>query len=885
MKLSAVKLILWIYLTNIEINIAARDRTACGPSNKCQCEGQGVMNCAGSNLNLATVCGFLSNMTYNTTVLNMASNNISFIQKRDLEGCGQLTSLDLSKNNMLTAQERSFTDMQNLTELNLHGNKLSLLYKTPDLDLGLSKSLRSLKISGNVNVSLPETLDYPRLNDLVHLEALYMDGLPNAIFPSSYLTLFKLETLVLSGKIGQCGIVNIFNETFENVPTLTFLDLSACCLRAIDAGGFMSLRYLETLDLSDNVRLGFHSMRNISYSLQFTNIKVLDYSKVYDTFGLTTEMKKRDICYLRNTSLVEINFSRNRLALFESNSFILLPDSLKIVRAEDNKFTFGLYLLQIGCSKITEFYGSFQNHPHKPLEYDEEPLFNDSYSPLPYHDDCPYMRLPYLRNTSELNKYCRFFEPGRAVKVRDTIPFFPKNLTKVEFRQSNLVYNISKILIWPFDNNIEYIDVSGNVYGGWFGPIGPFPQLKYLDLSRCYCSYISPDFFSFGKYALETLLIQHNSLGKVLSDEKSGPRIFNDLQYLKILNLSKNTIPSLPAGIFTNLNNLETLDLSFNNLETLDDVRVDNLTNLLHLYLNNNNIRSLHIKLLQRMQDNSKRLNKTYSVDMRENTITLDCKYKDFFNWLSEHNSNMIGFSEYTFVTQEGNNVSTKEFMLFVQNIDKNCASYTLTIVLCSIGLSVYLAVLIGGVIYRNRWYIVYILRSAKIRQFRYRQLNDLHEVQYRNDLFISYAKENRRFVFDKCLPELERKGFNVCFHDKDFLPGNNTADNIVEAIANSRNTMIVLSKEFLRREWCLFAFNMARMESMYDRGMSSCIVVVLFGEISAGDMPTEMLNWIRSNSFIEYTDDERYEPMFWEHLECALKDKVEVLYDRRRSL
>ena len=56
---------------------------------------------------------------------------------------------------------------------------------------------------------------------------------------------------------------------------------------------------------------------------------------------------------------------------------------------------------------------------------------------------------------------------------------------------------------------------------------------------------------------------------------------------------------------------------------------------------------------------------------------------------------------------------------------------------------------------------------------------------------------------------------FKFCIHERDFLPGNTIEDNIVNAIENSRKTILVLSGNFLTSGWCEFELQMARMESV----------------------------------------------------------------------
>jgi hypothetical protein len=240
--------------------------------------------------------------------------------------------------------------------------------------------------------------------------------------------MINLKTLVMTGLQGNCDIVEITNETLRNLVHVRHLNLSACNISNIYAGSFEQMFELEVLDLSENRRMGFGLFRNISYGLQFTQIKSLNISKVQNTFGMATQIRRRDMCYIWNSTITEIVINSNRLELLETNVPILLPRSLKILRLEDNHFTFAPFLLQTGCmSQLEEVYGSYQNNFHNLAQYDIEPE-EEKHKQKYQGDNCPYMATEFMRNISKSNKYCRFFEPGQRIKISDNYPMFPKKL-------------------------------------------------------------------------------------------------------------------------------------------------------------------------------------------------------------------------------------------------------------------------------------------------------------------------------------------------------------------------------------------------------------------------------------------------------------------------
>lgn len=91
------------------------------------------------------------------------------------------------------------------------------------------------------------------------------------------------------------------------------------------------------------------------------------------------------------------------------------------------------------------------------------------------------------------------------------------------------------------------------------------------------------------------------------------------------------------------------------------------------------------------------------------------------------------------------------------------------------------------------------------------------------------YADEDKDFILQKLDFLEEKSNLRLCLHSRDFIPGTDIADNIVNAIHQSRRTLCVLSSHFFDSYWCMYELNMARMESIYSRKGSNilCLVVM----------------------------------------------------------
>ena len=73
----------------------------------------------------------------------------------------------------------------------------------------------------------------------------------------------------------------------------------------------------------------------------------------------------------------------------------------------------------------------------------------------------------------------------------------------------------------------------------------------------------------------------------------------------------------------------------------------------------------------------------------------------------------------------------------------------------------------------------------------------------FKYDIFLSFADEDKEFVKEYLYDPLKRKGYEVFWHLSDFIAGMTIAENMLKAIGNSRWVIFVCSEHFARSDFC----------------------------------------------------------------------------------
>ena len=140
----------------------------------------------------------------------------------------------------------------------------------------------------------------------------------------------------------------------------------------------------------------------------------------------------------------------------------------------------------------------------------------------------------------------------------------------------------------------------------------------------------------------------------------------------------------------------------------------------------------------------------------------------------------------------------------------------------------------------------------------------------WKYDAFISYSntEEDRTWVHFTLVPELEKKyGFKLYIHHRDFIGGRDIADNIEDAIRQSRKVVGVISPDFMTSNWCCTEM---QMTSTIDKNK---IVFVKYRDVpSSIDVPFHVAYLLGNRTYIDYNENDLHSSkLFWKRLVKAL--------------
>ncbi|XP_036327382.1 protein toll-like [Rhagoletis pomonella] len=138
-------------------------------------------------------------------------------------------------------------------------------------------------------------------------------------------------------------------------------------------------------------------------------------------------------------------------------------------------------------------------------------------------------------------------------------------------------------------------------------------------------------------------------------------------------------------------------------------------------------------------------------------------------------------------------------------------------------------------------------------------------------DAFISYAHQEEYFVNQTLLPKLEKGNpkYRICTHERNWVGGAYITEQIVESVAQSRRTIIVLSQHFIESDWGRMEFRTAHQCSLNEGRLR--IIIIKYGEITNTELlDRELKAYLDMNTYLVWEDH----PWFWSKLRYAMPHK-----------
>ena len=294
-------------------------------------------------------------------------------------------------------------------------------------------------------------------------------------------------------------------------------------------------------------------------------------------------------------------------------------------------------------------------------------------------------------------------------------------------------------------------------------------------------------------------------------------------------------------------------------MQTIDPDLVSQLDRIQTVYLNDN-----RLSYMPQQIETITFTNLTL-LTLDGNPFKCDCHSLWFKNWLLKQKAHIPNQDRILCTT--GNPVVDTKDSDFVCSESKAGPLSVDDLLAMAFG-TVLLIVIITVVICIN-WTNIQVLLIAKfnIHCFRKKVNSSL-----KYHVFLSHSSHDNDFVYGEVIPKLENHGppFRVCQGDRDFVVGRTIAYNIISNIESSLTTLLVISNNFLRSEWCKMEFKQAHMKLLTEK--TSNLIMIMLEDPDSELMDKELAYYVRTHVYLKKTG--KY---FWAKLFHALPVRRQV--------
>jgi Leucine-rich repeat (LRR) protein len=334
----------------------------------------------------------------------------------------------------------------------------------------------------------------------------------------------------------------------------------------------------------------------------------------------------------------------------------------------------------------------------------------------------------------------------------------------------------------------------------------------------------------------------------------------NQFPELKILNVSHSTIYYIPEQ-FKNwwiyFEKLEYLDMSYDLIQDIiipinDEGVWGTPLPTLTLDLTFNNISRISVRIFKRLVQNKKLF-----IKIAHNPFNCTCtnEMKEVLKYIQETDWNSPKYQRYQYLRdlecQYPGYVRSRRLRdLTLQDI--KCKFELMPVI---IGLSVFSFFLIIFIVviltYRIEIRILFFTRFNVI--FSCQTKEDFEEKEF--DAFVSYSNDDLQWVcsmFDENRHE-RLAHLKFCMRHKDFASGEKTFENISKCVENCHHTVIVVSRNFLLSQVCMWEFQEVFQQSIVERKRH--LIIIVLEDIPEKDMPNDLKRCMKTFTYIRKDD------------------------------
>ncbi|KAJ8984664.1 hypothetical protein NQ317_015755 [Molorchus minor] len=705
--------------------------------------------------------------------------------------------------------------------------------------------------------------------------------------PGAFAGLTQLEGLQIDGNLNLSKILpGAFNS---NLTKLTNMSISFNPnLRILHPLSFQGLVNLRTLYIVKN---GFETVYDIAISLSppiVPNLyKISLNENNFD--GISSE----DFVPMENSTVEDMSLVLCRLDYLHPDCFAPLK-KLEVLRLGENSFNSSTIsdviarTVEIGIPlKLLNLYSvGFRKSPPRKLM---EALAKSNITNLNLAGNQFEIFFPYMPNIKVLDL--------RSVLALEIQNDAFKNLPNLK----TLLLGGNKLATIPEGvilNNLTYLDLQQNsvnrYYQSYFSiPICKFAsmnKLVYLNLNFNRINHLENKTFV-GLGNLQTLGLRNSTIFYIQNDtfvplknllflniennyfisNKYPPGIdvdvfkglgnlrvlllggcgitslskngnpFKHLKSLEHLGLEKNSLKTISATDFSPLARLKSIDLSENLLVVWDERIFRHNPKLQFSILNRNKISYFSGAMLDDFSNLTQ-------LEVQYNPFFCDCRsYKIYRQWF--------------FHAARKKNVEINAHCVFPETMN----NYSVTVSFC----------------YYYRWHIRYWIFLTRLYLSRKGKIKPKSEktvyTNYIYDAFVSYSNEDRNFVV-RLVTMLENYDpfLKLCVYERDFQIGTMISESVLESVAQSRRTLLIISDNYAKSQWCRWESQIAEHHRLFfenENGeyVDDSLVLIKLGPVGDNHLTPTLKYLLKTRIYLPWEADEKKQKVFWERLRTAL--------------
>ncbi|NXP53871.1 TLR5 protein, partial [Heliornis fulica] len=756
-----------------------------------------------------------------------------FIEKGAFRNLPNLRVLDLGFNKILQLDLDAFVGLQRLTVLRLFNNYLgdSILEERYLQDLS---SLEELDLSGNeitnlqphplfYNLTALKTVDlkFNQISNLCESNLTSFRGKHFLFFSLRSNSLYKTDEKAWA----KCP------NPFKNI-TFNSLDLSEngwstetvqTFCTAIKGTQISSLRFTSHTMGSG---FGFNNLKNPDNDtfagLARSNLHLLDISVGY-IFSLNS------LIFKSLGNLEFLNLFKNKINQIQRHAFFGLGN---------------LKSLNLSSNLLGELY-----------DYTFEGLHSV------IHIDLKQNHIGMISENSFSNSVSL-----KEIDLRDNaikkLPSFP-HLTSAFLGDNKLSSVVgTKIAVTYLELERNWLANLGDLYI-LFG----IPDVQYIFLKQNRLSYCVKS-----NNAIENNQVIYMDLGEnmlqLVWERKVCLDVFRSLSKLQVLHLNNNYLSNLPQEVFRGLTSLKRLNLAHNLLSHLfPGLFPQSLTNL---NLSGNHLFSPQPEVFM-----------TLSVlDITHNMYICDCTLTRLLVWLNETNVTLAGSPSDRYCVYPPALAEVPLSSLMYDDCKEDELQQALRFSVFIFTAITLVMFLMAAIIFTRCRGICFVWYKTLTKKMIGSHLQAADKSEYRYDAYLCYSKNDFEWVQNSLLKHLDSQYFDknrfaLCFEERDFLPGEEHINNIRDAIWNSRKTVCIVTRQFLKDGWCLEAFNFA--QSRYFCDLKDVLIMVVAGSISQYQLMKykPIRTFLQRSCYLRWPEDYQDVDWFLNNLSCQiLKEK-----------